>query len=161
MPIVALAYVIAPLIALTVAWLFWIVPSLMGPPFALRQALAIWLSMAFVGGAMCLVVELVIITPVLVAFRRYRWPWLNGWVAAASGLLIGLVLALAYGSLPPSPGYSESGQYGIVYITNGHRTLAGWKNVFMSSLLPATVGLISAVVFRLIAVQTVSNDPAR
>jgi hypothetical protein len=157
LPYIAAAYVLGPLVGLTAVWLFWVIPSVAGPPFQWRQALVIWLSMNVIGGAICLAVELAAVTPLLIGFRRHRWRWLNGWTAVTMGFVGGAVFGLITGSLPPSPNYSEWGQYGVAYVVNGVRTAAGWRAVFAGSLMPAVVGAVAALVFRLIAVRAVSN----
>jgi hypothetical protein len=38
-----------------------------------------------------LVIEIIVVTPLLLAFRHYRWPWFNGWAAVLIGFEIGFV----------------------------------------------------------------------
>jgi hypothetical protein len=42
----------------------------------------------------CLAIELLVVTPLLVGFARYRWRWLNGWTGAALGFSAGALLGL-------------------------------------------------------------------
>jgi hypothetical protein len=157
-PFVALAYVVAPLIGLSAYWLVWAVPSYIGPPVRVVDALSVLSSMLIFGGFICLIVELAIITPLLLAFRRYRWRWLNGWSGALIGFVMGFSFSLGTASLPQPPGSFESGQYGVVYVSNGVLTAAGWREAFLSSLWTGGVGLVGAVAFRLIAVRSIDAD---
>ena len=154
LPFVALAYVVAPLVGLTAYWLAWAVPSYIGPPLRVADALSVLVAMLVFGGFICLVVELAILTPLLIAFGRYRWRWLNGWSGALIGFVIGFVFSLGTASLPLPPGSSESGQYGVVYVSNGVQTAAGWQEALIASLWTGGVGLVGAATFRLIAVRS-------
>jgi predicted lysophospholipase L1 biosynthesis ABC-type transport system permease subunit len=78
------------------------------------------------------VVEAVVIVPILLGFQRYRWGWLNGWTAAAIGAAIGAIFwTVALILTTPAPP----------------------MKLLTEAFDPAMVGLIAAVVFRLIAVR--------
>jgi hypothetical protein len=130
-PMIGLAFVVGAVIGLSYLWVVQVIlpGSAAADP---SRALAAWIAYIGLGGGLCLVVEAVVITPILIGFQRYRWGWLNGWTAAAIGFAIGfafwfLALALA--------------------------TPASWAKLVAESLNPGVVGLIAAVVFRLIAVR--------
>jgi len=60
------------------------------------------------GGMLCLAVEFLFLTPLLLAFRRFRWSRLDGWTGAAIGFLFGFLAGLGQGFL------------------FGYNTIAGW-----------------------------------
>ena len=125
LPRVAAGYVLAPVAGLTTLWLIWIVPNSPWP-----SALTIWGFMIAIGGAACLLVELLIVTPLLIGYRRYRWIWLNGRIAVAFAFAVGAMLALGWDvreAMHRYPGYSSWGPKGVVYFVNGVRTDAGWR----------------------------------
>ena len=146
LPIIAFAYVVAPIVALTIFALgWWLLLALMGgglthpsehvsgPP---RYVSGLWLGVVETGFPLCLLVELIIFTPILIAWRRYRWTWLTGWSACLIGFLTGAIFWLVF--------------VGLVF---------GWGQLVTSSplaLATGFVGLTTALGFRLIAVRTVA-----
>lgn len=156
---IACAYVVAPLPGLTGIWLFWFVFPLLSEPtntHSVSQLLGLWIAVLVVGEPACLIAEALFITPILLGFRRHRWTWLNLWSATAIGFLLGFLVWLAFGSLPPTPGSFEiSG--GVVHIANGIRTNAGWQTVYFGALGAGAVGAVAGVVFRMLAVRGVRS----
>jgi len=116
--------------------------------------------MIVLGGAACLAVELVVVTPLLLGYRRYRWKWLNGWSAVAIAITLGALCSLGWAFVDaarPVPGYSDWGQNGVAHFINGVRTAAGWQ-VWRDGLAPDAIGCgmvggIAALVFRFVAVR--------
>jgi hypothetical protein len=141
LPIIAFAYVVAPLVALTILSLgvslsFLMAGRLTNP---LGGVAGEWLGVVGTGFPLCLLVELIIVTPMLIAFRRYRWKWLIGWSACVSGFLTGAIFCVVV--------------VGMVF---------GWDQSIGSAplaLVAGFVGLTIALIFRLIAVRTVAVTP--
>jgi len=102
------------------------------------------------GAAVCVVVELTLITPLLFGFQQYRWVWLNGLTGALIGFMLGALPALLITSRSSADGTSEL----LGYYSGGHLTLAGWRHAISSALLIGPIGVICAVVFRVIAVRS-------
>ena len=128
-PMIGLAFVVGPVVGLSYLWVVQIV--LPGSAAAdSSRALAAWILYIAMGGALCLVVEAVIVTPILLGFHRYRWGWLNGWTAAAIGFALGFAVWL-------------------VALAASHQPDSIWDGAFEAGV----VGLIAAIVFRLIAVR--------
>jgi len=124
---------LGPIVGLSYLWLVQIVlpGSAAADP---SRAVAAWLLYIVLGGAMCLAVEAIVVAPILLGFRRYRWGWLNG----ASGAAIGFGLGFAF--------------WFVASLISGQDE-GGWAKLAARSLNPGAVGLIAAVVFRLIAVR--------
>ncbi len=82
----------------------------------------------------CILVELIVLTPVLIAFRKYKWTWLNGRLVCSIGFLTGAILSVAV------------------------LGMLGWNDKPMDSVWlvfgAGFVGLANAFVFRLLAVRT-------
>jgi hypothetical protein len=136
-PAVVLALAIGPIVGLTGMWFIDLVlpGTVGGDP---NRGLAALILYVVLGGALCLATEAIVIAPLLIGFRRWRWPWLNGWSGAALGFGLGFTIwTLAQAaSTPGSPRWPASYEAGLV-------------------------GLISAIVFRVIAVrraEDVSSD---
>jgi hypothetical protein len=91
----------------------------------------LWIVTVLFGTIICLAVELVLVTPLLIAFSRYRWSWLNGWSAAIVGFLIGAL----------SGGLNSTQSY-------------GWAHVLGEAATGGMVGVIAAIIFRAVAVRT-------
>jgi len=101
-----------------------------------------------------LVLELTIVSALLVAFDKYRWPWLNGWTGAALGFVIGasswFVLAgYLLGGLAPAE--IDGGVEALRMETADEATIRAIR----AMLTFGAAGLVSAVVFRGIAVRRV------
>jgi hypothetical protein len=130
-PMIGLGFVIGPMVGLTCFWaLEVVVPGVvLSDP---SRALAYWIAYVGLGGAVCLAVEAVVIVPILLGFQRYRWGWLNGWTAAVIGAAVGAIFwTVALVLTTPAPP----------------------MKLLTEATDPGMVGLIAAVVFRLIAVR--------
>ncbi|HEY1750993.1 MAG TPA: hypothetical protein VGG29_07000, partial [Caulobacteraceae bacterium] len=158
-PFVALAYVLGPAAGLTVLWLLMLLDVIVEPGrgysgMALLTFAFFYVYLVIIGVAVCVVFELVFITPLLVAFQRHRWRWLNGWTGAGIGFALGFLAALVVVvALPPLPNQTD---WGMATLVNGHRTAAGWVLALAACAVVGVVGLVAAGVFRVIAVQ---HDP--
>ncbi|MFI4934668.1 MAG: hypothetical protein ACHP7N_08630 [Caulobacterales bacterium] len=135
------------------------------------------------GLPICVAVELAVVTPLLVAFNRYRWRWLNTWSGAAVGFSLGALPWLLFITPQPTPSpdqipgsstvctrghcatesWTQAG-FGpaplqdhppAIWEVNGHWTLVGWAHVAHEAAMTGLVGLIAAIVFRSIAVRSV------
>ncbi len=139
---IAWAFVLGPTAGLTVLFLLLLLGGIVDPADAIRHVARLSLAFFYVyllifGGLVCLVVELVVITPLLMGFHRYRWVWLNGW----TGALIGFALAFA----PPLL---------LVMFAPGHPAAGpGWPATIIACAAVGVVGLTAAGVFRLLAVR--------
>lgn len=158
LPMIVAAYLAAPPVAVSLAWLAWY------GPFAdpLNSAWPIgkggaWQLMMLVGVPICLVAELVIATPLLLGFSRWRWRWLNGWSACITGVLLAFLPVFAFDAVAPAIGNVVGG---VVFAAHGVRTLAGWTNMVRGDAPWGLAGLAVALVFRLLAVRTVAVEPA-
>ena len=126
---VAGAYVIAPIAGMTVLWIcitaadFW-----RSDWHALVRALLTLIWIFPLGTLVCGLAEVVLVTPFLFGFSRYRWKWLNGWTAGLLGFLAGSVPMLVLGG--------------------------GNAEAAVNSVFTGMVGLTVAVVFRLMAITT-------
>ncbi len=139
---IALAFVLGPAAGLTVLWVLMMIDSIVDPAHGLAHVARLSLAFFYVyllifGGLVCLIVELVIVTPLLVGFRRYRWGWLNGWTGALLGFVLAFLPALLLVVFTPTPG--------------AHR--AGWLETILACAAVGVVGLTAAGVFRLLAVR--------
>lgn len=141
---VALGYAVAPLAGLTSLWAIYMFRWWRDPAATdWSKTYALWFLMIIVGGFFCLAVEVVFVTPILLAYRRYKWRWLNTWSASLIGFVLGsgiwLVLGLAdandFDGLKLIRVLHEAGDMGVV-------------------------GAVSAVAFRTIAVRTCPVVPA-
>jgi hypothetical protein len=130
-PMIALGFVVGPVVGLTCFWAIEVVAPgvVLSDP---SRALAYWIAYVGLGGAICLAVEAVVIVPILLGFQRYRWGWLNGWTAAAIGAAVGAIF------------------WTVALILT---TPAGPTKLLSEACDPAMVGLVAAIVFRLIAVR--------
>ena len=130
-PMIGLALVVGPMVGLTCFWAIEVVV----PGVAISdpsRALAYWIAYVGLGGAVCLIIEAVVIVPILIGFQRYRWAWLNGWTAVAIGASVGAIFwTVALILTTPAPP----------------------MKLLAEAFDPAMVGLIAAIVFRLIAVR--------
>lgn len=135
---VASAYILAPIAGIVSFWLVGIVYDIWNDQVhPIRELLGLpWLFL--VGGFICLIVEILVVTPLLLAFDHYRWTWLNGWTAAAIGFLVGGALPFALEARS---------------VLNGD-PFATWLQAILTGGAFGLVGLVFAVVFRLVAVKT-------
>ncbi len=133
---------LGPAAGLTVLWLLMMLESIVDPAHGLAHVARLSLAFFYIyllifGGLVCLVVELVIVTPLLVGFHRYRWGWLNGWTGALIGFVLAFGPTLLLVVLAPT--------------ASAHR--AGWMATIAACAAVGLVGLIAAGVFRLLAVR--------
>lgn len=142
---ITIAYIISPLAGPISLWVFMILYDIYKDQFApLRELFVLpWLLM--VGGVLALLVEFLIVTPLLMGFNRYRWRWLNGWTACALGFLASALPWLAVTALQ---------------ILGANQTRTTWLEAFVQSAACGGVGLVGALVFRLIAVRAVESSGA-
>jgi len=151
-PWIALAYIVGPACGLT-AWLATSAICYWSPDSA-SGAVRLWPWIMAFGMPVCLMVELLIVTPILIFFRSFRWPWLNGWSAAAIGfLLAGAGWYLFFGSMPPDDSDPPGWQVDVDW------TFAGWLHVAAMCARTGIVGVVAALVFRLIAVRSIRRPP--
>jgi len=136
--LIALAYVVGPAAGLT-AWCgsrYFFASSYRADYFR-PGAEGLWIVTVLVGTAICLVVELLIVTPLLIAFNRYRWSWLNGRSAAVVGFLLGALVG----------GLNSTWSY-------------GWAHLLGEAATGGMVGAIAAIIFRIVAVGTAPTKSA-
>jgi hypothetical protein len=158
LPMIVAAYAVAPLVAVSVAWLAWYGPfaSPLNSAWPIGKTGA-WQLMMLAGTPICLAIELVVATPLLFGFSRWRWGWLNGWSACAIGFLLAFLPVFAVDAAAPAAGNVVNG---VVFAANGARTLAGWISLASGDAPWGLAGLAVAVVFRLLAVRTVAAAPS-
>ena len=175
---IALAYVLGPFIGLNAWYAATSIPAMYRPGFSPEGATTGWFIFLVFGGLACLVVELVAVTPLLVAFNRYHWRWFNGWSAAGIGFLLGAVPWLLLEGSHPQPdlaggvttcthghcaveSWAKAGMgpsptpYQALVAVDGHWTSAGWASVVGDAAMMGMVGLIAAIIFRLVAARAV------
>lgn len=152
----AVTYLLAPLIALTGYWAAVALPHWNNPEADRPQLLALWFLISVLGGAVCLIVELVFVPPLLIGFHRFRWRWLNGWTGALIGFGLGALPWLVFGILAVEPGSGRSAN-GVILVEDGHRTLEGWLALAGEAGGFGLIGVGSALVFRLCAVRRATD----
>jgi hypothetical protein len=99
LPTIALAYAVAPIIALLALWVCVI-------PFTSEKSPLGLIIYVVIGGPILLASELIFVTPLLFAYRKYRWQWFGRRFAILSGLAVGSVTNLVVGPLLAG-GYSD------------------------------------------------------
>lgn len=137
------AYIIAPVAGLTALWLCIVVYDLCGPNFSFGRDLLLLPWMYMMGGFICAIVEIAIVTPLLLGFERHQWKWLNGWSACAIGFLLSQSVWFAIGAAE---------------ILGVNATQTTWTEVTLQSAVVGVVGMVAALCFRLIAVRVVMDD---
>lgn len=105
-------------------------------------------GVVFIGVA-CLIVQLVIASPILVLYRVFRWRYLNHWTAALIGLAIGAAPMLVMLSQPFPDGTSEL----LGYFSQSSLTSAGYWRLLRGAAWSGSIGLASAVTLTLFAVR--------
>jgi hypothetical protein len=138
---IAWAFVLGPTAGLTVLFVLMLAVGVADPTNGLaripRMSLAFfYIYLLIFGGLVCLLVELVVVTPLLIGFHRHRWRWLNGWTGAAIGFGLAFLPTLLVVAFAPARG--------------GH---TGWIGPIIASAAVGLVGLTAAGVFRLLAVH--------
>jgi hypothetical protein len=166
-PLIILAYFLGPFVGLNALWATAIVISAVAEKGfaasgAWRGLAGSWLGVMFLGGLVCLVVELIVATPILIAFNRYRWSWLNSGSVAAIGFLTGAspVLALGFWVEWDSLKFRQKGQP-----DHPLWPIAGpWGRIdlappVLAAIALGAVGLIIAIVFRFVAARVARTGP--
>ena len=158
-PYIVAAYLLAPLAAATPLWLLMLAIAALGRNTGMSTTWLTWIGLNLLGLVVGLPIELVVVTPLLIGFHRYRWRWLNGWTGAGLGFLavaaIGLIYMLAMGL--PTP---QSGPNRFSAFDHGVRTPMGWFVVIAVALFVGPFGVVPAWVLRLVAVRRARSDPA-
>lgn len=155
-PVIALAYFAGPLIGLTAYWAWSVAGALLHSAADVDLAAVgnLWFLIVFFGGAACLLVEILVVTPLLIGFSRRQWSWMNLWTALVIGFACGALPYLLLSMAADAPGSGSSYSVGGVdLVVNGRRTLSGWLQVLRDAAMMGAVGVISAGVFRLIAIR--------
>ena len=135
-----LAYILSPIVSLSFIWVGLTIYDFTRPNYSFLRDVLILPWLFLVGGAFCFLVELLVVTPIALLFRRYRWSWLNGWFASGMGFTIG----------------------GIFWLLMIHREVWG-ASLFRLPLGEAILeisfmgfaGMFGALTFRFIAVEKV------
>jgi hypothetical protein len=133
-PWVAAAYLLAPLASLILLSGFLAIPAIaLNPSTAVVEIgpMGALLVSGEIGG---LILELLLVTPILMAIRFLHWRWITRWVAALMGLAIGEAVALLMG------GQGLGGDN---------------QTLIRAGLICGTVGAVAAVTFHLIAMRRV------
>ena len=151
---IVLAYLVGPVCGITV-WVAAIGAMLARP----GEIFAIWVLANFIGVPVCVVVETFVVTPILVAFSQFRWRWLNSWSGAVIGFLLATPTPYLLRSLfPPDEPAPTPDTWQV-----GPLIVPGWWHEIANQALAIAwfglIGLVAALVFRLIAVRTAR--PAR
>jgi hypothetical protein len=155
-PVVALGFCLGPAAGLSALWALMLVFTILDPrrsasPTQVLEFTFFWVYLLIFGGAVCLVVELLVVTPLLIGFRRHGWRWLNGWTGALIGFALAFVPALVVVALLPGP--PDQTVWGMPTVVAGRHTAAGWAWALVGCAMVGMVGLVAAGVFRLIAVE--------
>jgi len=137
---IALAYVLGPTAGLTVLFVLMLAAGAVDPAHGLARVARLSLAFFYIyllifGGIVCLLVELAVVTPLLMAFSRYRWRWLNGWSGAAIGFALAFLPTLLVVELAPRESHG------------------GLIATLIACAAVGLVGLVAAGVFRLLAVR--------
>ena len=139
---VLLAYMAAPTASMGLIWLVFSIWEGIAGGYTILDDLSALPFLIIVGGTAGVIVELLFVTPLLLAMRRYRWNWINIWWFAAYGLAVGEGCNLFLDNLLPGHG-------------------SGWQSVLQGICLFGFIGLTAGIVFYRIAVQrAVSSEPA-
>jgi hypothetical protein len=137
---VVMGYIIAPIAGLLSLWASIVAYDFLGPNFNIVRDILILPWIFMVGGFLCALVEIIIILPLVAGFSKYQWRWLNGWSASAIGFF-----------LSAFPWLTFSGWH----ILSGSPAHSAWLEAILQSMACGLVGLVGAIVFRMIAVRAV------
>jgi hypothetical protein len=151
LPMIAAAYLVAPLVTVSGLWLVWYGPWATKTGVAWPQGGQAWVLLFLGGVPVCLLAELIFATPLLVGFSRRRWGWLNGWTACGLGSLIAFVPVFGFDAAAPAAGDVVNG---VVLSAYGVWTAAGWISLLQLDAPWGLAGFTTALTFRLIAVRT-------
>ena len=135
---VVAALIVGPVAGLLALWLCFVVAE----PRAIMRALLMLPWMFMVGAPVCAIVEVLFVLPLLIGFRRHGWRWLNSWSAACLGFAL---------SALPWLGLLILAQTFAPYSTMPIK----WGETIGTAALYGIVGLVAALVFRLMAVESV------
>jgi hypothetical protein len=137
LPVLAISYVVTPLISLTIAsWIVSLEFTLKGQS---GHWSGLWFGFVLTATPPIFLIELVFLTPMLVAYGRYQWRWANTYVACAAGFGVGMLI------------------WGAVL------TMFKWVGLvhYVTELVGAGLfGVANALIFRLIAVKSVIQSGA-
>jgi hypothetical protein len=139
------AYFLAPIAGTAMLGLVPVVWSAFTRPTAVGGLMLGWFALTAFGLVFGLFVELIVVTPILIGFRRWRWRWLNGWTGVGLGFLTIAVPMFVLTILSPTTG--------TLLANNGDRAAQAWGYAFGGSVIFGVAGALSAWVFRLIAVR--------
>jgi hypothetical protein len=139
---IAWGYVLGPAAGLTVLFVLMLALGVVDPAHRLAHVARLSLAFFYIyllifGGLVCLAVELVVITPLLIGFHRFRWRWLNGWTGALIGFALAFAATLLVVEFAPRRGYAAG----------------GWIGAMLACSAVGLVGAVAAGVFRLLAVR--------
>jgi hypothetical protein len=138
---VVLAYVVAPAASIALLWFGVSVFELSIGRYTLNDVLPNFPLMVGYGGVFGIFVELIVVTPLLLAFRRYRWDWFNVWWAGGAGFLLRVT----------------GNQLLLAFLGRGR--WFGWGSLLQSVLVSGFVGVAAGAIFYLVAVRTVARSP--
>ncbi len=128
---VLLAYAVAPAASITLLWLGLSIYEGVVSRYTLSDDFAAFPQILTFGSIAGLLVELFLVTPFLLAFRRYRWGWLNTWWLTGYGLAIG--------------------ETGYLLLRVGDPRWFGWGAVLQGILVCSFFGAGAAFIFQFIA----------
>lgn len=129
---VLLAYVAAPAASMGLIWLVFSIWEGIAGGYTILDDLSALPLLIIVGGMAGMIAELLFVTPLLLAMRRYRWNWINIWWFAAYGLAVGEGCNLFLDNLLPGHG-------------------SGWQSALQGICVFGFVGLTAGIVFYRIA----------
>jgi hypothetical protein len=138
-PYIVVGYVLAPFAGLTVIFLSWLARV---PWIGWGEEPGMWLVVIAAGEVAGIVIELVLVTPLLIGFNRYRWRWLSGQAGVLFGAAVGIALALLLE--PPAVWIDDNG---------GNRPIAILHYLAVVVLPFGAAWATWALVFRLTAMR--------
>ena len=110
-----------------------------------------WTVLWPAGVPVCLIAEIIFVTPLLVGFSRYRWRWLNGWTACGIGFLVAFLPVFAFDASP------AGGEVVDGVVVGG----GGWISLLLGAAPGGSQASRTALMFRLIAVRTETLSQTR
>jgi hypothetical protein len=118
------------------------------PTFSLASDLGGGAATACVGTVLCLIVEALLVTPILLSFHRVRWHWSRRLDSIVVGFALAAVPTLLLFLTPIEDGLSVAMGYNLA---NGQPTLRGALRAAQNAALIGLVGAACASVFQAIA----------